>query len=136
MTTAPLPDWFDDLASALDDKLGTEFLEVSAERVVGRIPVAGNTQVVGLLHGGATAALVETLGSVGAFAHARSVGGIAVGIDLNVTHHRAIRSGWAIGTATPLQLGHNVASYEVQVHDEAGNRTATGRITCLVRRRG
>lgn len=133
MNGAELPGWVDDLASPLDDKLGLELLEVCPERVVGRIPVQGNTQVVGLLHGGASAALVESLGSVAALAHAREQGGIAVGIDLNITHHHAVRTGWVTGVATPLQRGRQLVSYQVELTNDAGRRTATGRLTCLVR---
>ncbi|GAB2481492.1 hotdog fold thioesterase [Luteococcus sediminum] len=133
MNGAELPDWVADLVSPLDDKLGLELLEVGPERVVGRIPVQGNTQVVGLLHGGASAALVETLGSVAALAHAREQGGIAVGIDLNITHHHAVRTGWVTGVATPLQRGRQLVSYQVELTNDEGRRTASGRLTCLVR---
>lgn len=133
MNGAELPDWVADLVSPLDDKLGLELLEVGPERVVGRIPVQGNTQVVGLLHGGASAALVETLGSVAALAHAREQSGIAVGIDLNITHHHAVRTGWVTGVANALQRGRQLVSYQVELTNDEGRRTATGRLTCLVR---
>ncbi|MGO4956408.1 PaaI family thioesterase [Luteococcus sp. Sow4_B9] len=123
------------MTSALDDKLGVELLEVSAERTVARMPVAGNTQVIGLLHGGANAALVETAGSVAALAHARELGGIAVGVDINVTHHRAVRSGSVTAVATSLHRGRSLANYLVEITDEDGNRVATGRLTCMVRPR-
>ena len=129
MTTS-LPEWAQNLTSALDDRMGLELLEVSAERVVGRLPVEGNTQPYGLLHGGASCVLVEGLGSMGALAHARLDGKVAVGTDISVTHHRAIREGWVTGVATPIHLGRTVACYEVIVSDEAGRRLATGRLTC------
>ena len=128
-----LPEWAQGVRSALDDKMGIELFEIGPQRSRGRMPVEGNTQPMGLLHGGANAVLMETLASIGATAHARTLGGIAVGLDLNVTHHRGVRDGWVTGTATALQLGRTVASYLIEVHDEAGNRTATGRLTCLVR---
>lgn len=128
-----LPGWTGDLDSALDQKLGIELVEVGADRVVGRMPVVGNTQPLGLLHGGANAVLVETLGSIGATAHARSRGMVAVGLELNITHLGAARSGWVTGVAVAVRLGGTVASYQVKITDEDGRTTATGRLTCLLR---
>jgi len=84
----------------LGARMGIEFVEVTPERIVARMPVAGNTQPFGLLHGGASVVLAETLGSVGAMMHAGE-GRIAVGIEINATHHRAARAGFVTGTATP-----------------------------------
>ena len=116
----------------LGEKMGIEFLEATPERVVGRMPVAGNTQPYGLLHGGASVVLAETLGSIGAALHAGE-GRIAVGLDINATHHRAARSGFVTGTASALALGNTLASYDVIITDEDGNRVCTARITCLIR---
>ncbi|RCK70590.1 PaaI family thioesterase [Desertihabitans brevis] len=127
-----LPDWVRPLHSALDDKLGLELLEVAPERAVGRVPVEGNTQPLGLWHGGASAVLAETLGSMAALAHARTLDRVAVGVDLNVTHHRAVRSGWVTGTATALRLGSTTAMYEVALADDAGQRIGSARLTCAV----
>lgn len=117
----------------LPDRLGIEIIEAAPERVVGTMPVKGNTQPYGLLHGGASCVLVETLGSVGAALHAARWGGIALGIDINATHHKAVRSGVVTGVATPAQLGRGVASYEVVITDQAGDRVCTARLTCLLR---
>jgi uncharacterized protein (TIGR00369 family) len=111
--------------------MGIELTEVSAAHAVGTMPVAGNTQPYGLLHGGASAALAETLGSFAAQAHAGE-GRSAVGIELNVTHHRAARSGVVTGTATALHLGRTLASYQVVVEDEDGRPVCTARLTCMV----
>jgi 1,4-dihydroxy-2-naphthoyl-CoA hydrolase len=120
---------------ALNERLGITVLEATAERVVGTMPVEGNTQPFGLLHGGASCALAETLGSVGAALHAAGThGGIAVGVDINATHHRAAREGTVTGVATALNLGGSVASYEVVITDEAGARICTARLTCFLRR--
>ena len=119
-------------ASTLGEKMGIVFTEASTERIVATMPVAGNNQPYGLLHGGASVVLAETLGSVGAALHAGE-GRIAVGLDINATHHRGARSGLVTGTATPLSLGRTLASYEVVVTDEDGNRLCTSRITCLLR---
>ncbi|MFQ6172597.1 hotdog fold thioesterase [Oryzobacter sp. R7] len=113
-------------------RMGIEVVEASAERLVATMPVAGNTQPYGLLHGGASVVLAETLGSMGAALHA-GPGKAVVGLDINATHHRAARSGHVTGTATALSLGRTLASYEVVVTDEDGRRICTSRITCLVR---
>ena len=116
----------------LGEKMGIELLEATPERVVARMPVAGNTQPFGLLHGGASVVLAESLGSIGAVLHAGE-GRIAVGVDINATHHRAARGGFVTGTATALSLGNTLAVYDVAITDEDGNRVCTSRITCLIR---
>ena len=120
------------LAGTLMERMHVELVEADAQRVVGKMPVEGNTQPYGLLHGGASAVLAETLGSYGAVLHAGE-GRIAVGIDLNVTHHRAVTSGVVTGVATPVHLGSTVATYEVVISDEKDRRVATARLTCLLR---
>ena len=119
-------------AGTLVERMGIVFTEVSAERVVGTMPVAGNTQPYGLLHGGASAVLAESLGSVGAATHAGE-GRLAVGIELSCTHHRSAREGTVTGVATPLSLGRTLATYEIVVTDEQGRRLCTSRLTCLLR---
>ena len=111
--------------------MGIEVHELSAERATGTMPVDGNTQPAGLLHGGASVVLAETLGSMAAVVHA-GPGRTAVGIEVSATHHRAVREGHVTATATALHLGRSVASYEVEVADRAGRRVATVRLTCLV----
>ncbi|NHN54966.1 hotdog fold thioesterase [Calidifontibacter sp. DB0510] len=119
-------------AGTLGDRMGIEFLEASPERVVARMPVEGNTQPYGLLHGGASVVLAETVGSVGAALQAGE-GRIAVGLDINATHHRGARSGFVTATATALSLGRTLASYDVEIVDDEGKRVCTSRITCLLR---
>jgi 1,4-dihydroxy-2-naphthoyl-CoA hydrolase len=116
----------------LIERLGIEFVEVSAQRLVATMPVSGNTQPYGLLHGGASVALAETLGSFGAML-AAGEGRVAVGVDVNATHHRSARTGVVTATATAASLGRTLACYEVVVVDEAGRRVCTARITCLLR---
>lgn len=113
-------------------KLGIEFQELDAQRLVATMPVDGNRQPLGLLHGGASVALAETLGSIGAALHA-GPGKLVVGVDINATHHRAAVTGLVTGTATPLHLGRAIATYEVAITDEHGKRVCTSRITCLIR---
>jgi 1,4-dihydroxy-2-naphthoyl-CoA hydrolase len=116
---------------AMNDRLGIQLKEISAERVVGTMPVEGNTQPYGLLHGGASVALAETLGSVGSGIHAYP-DRMSVGIDINATHHRAATSGMVTGVATAIHLGRTTASYEVVITDERGKRVCTSRITCAL----
>jgi 1,4-dihydroxy-2-naphthoyl-CoA hydrolase len=119
---------------ALGERMGLEISEASPERVVGTMPVDGNTQPYGLLHGGASVVLAETLGSVGAALHGQTVDRpFAVGVDINATHHKAVRSGTVTGVATPVHRGRTAVTYEVVISDESGARVCTSRITCLLR---
>ncbi|MFE0146708.1 PaaI family thioesterase [Nonomuraea sp. NPDC059007] len=112
--------------------MGIEIVEASAERVVGRMPVEGNTQPYGLLHGGASVVLAETLGSIGSAIHAGE-GRIAVGIEINATHHRAATSGHVTGVATRIHGGRSLATFEIEIADEEGRRVCTSRLTCMLR---
>ncbi len=112
--------------------MGVEYLEASAERVVGRMPVKGNTQPYGLLHGGASCVLAESLGSVGAALHAGR-GRIAVGIEINATHHRSATEGYVTGVATRTHGGRTLATYDIVISDEDGRRVCTARLTCMLR---
>ena len=123
-------DWTIELGE-LDVKLGIVILEQSPERLVATMPVEGNRQGFGLLHGGASAAFAEALGSWAAVLHA-GPGRTAVGVDINATHHRAVRSGTVTGVATAIRLGRKIASHEVVVTDEEGKRVCTARITNLI----
>ena len=96
------------------------------------MPVAGNRQPYGLLHGGASAVLAETLGSVAAALHA-GPDNVAMGIELNCTHHRAATQGLVTAVCTPLHVGRTVSSFEIVITDESGRRTCTARLTCAVR---
>ena len=116
---------------ALNERMGIQLLEWSPERVVGTMPVEGNTQPYGLLHGGASVVLAESLGSTGAALHAHP-DRLAVGVDINATHHRAARSGVVTGVATPVHRGRTMATYEVVITDENGKRVCTSRITCAL----
>jgi len=116
----------------LGDQLGIHVVEASPERVVGTMPVEGNQQPYGLLHGGASAALAETLGSIGAMLHA-GPGRYAVGVDLNATHHRSATSGLVTGVATAVFRGRTAATYEVAITDDQGRRITSCRLTCMLR---
>jgi 1,4-dihydroxy-2-naphthoyl-CoA hydrolase len=113
-------------AGRLNEKMGVELVELSVERVVATMPVAGNTQPFGLLHGGAS------LGSLGSGLHAQGMGKMPVGVDINATHHRSATSGVVTGVATPVHLGRTTACYEVVITDERGKRVCTSRITCAL----
>ncbi len=113
-------------------RMGIEFVQMSPQRVVATMPVAGNTQVAGYLHGGASCVLAETLGSVGALLHVWP-GGLALGTDINATHHRSVREGVVTGVATAISLGRTLCSHEVVISDEQGRRVCTARISNYVR---
>lgn len=116
----------------LASRMGIKIKDLSAGRVTGTMPVAGNTQPYGLLHGGASCVLAETLGSLGAMMHAGE-GHVVVGIELNATHHRTAREGELTGVATLIHGGRTLASYEIVISDEDGRRVSTCRLTCLIR---
>lgn len=118
----------------LNDKVGMKLLEATAERVVGTIPVEGNLQPYGLLHGGANAVLAEALGSTVAALNA-GPDRAAMGLELSCTHHRAVRSGIVTGVATPLHVGRGTITAEIVLTDDEGRRTCTARLTCVVRDR-
>ncbi len=117
--------------SALDKKMGIEIIEASPQRMVGTMPVEGNTQPSGLLHGGANVVLAETLGSVGTHLHA-GPNRIVVGIDVNATHHKSATSGKVTAVATAVTLGKTLCCYEVEITNDKGERTCSARITCLI----
>jgi 1,4-dihydroxy-2-naphthoyl-CoA hydrolase len=116
---------------ALNERMGIELVEISPTRVVATMPVEGNTQPYGLLHGGASVVLAETLGSVGSALHAVP-DRLSVGVDINATHHRSATSGTVTGVATAIHLGRSMASYEVVITDEQDRRVCTARITCAL----
>lgn len=116
---------------ALDKKMGIEIIEASPERLVATMPVEGNTQPIGLLHGGANVVLAESLGSVGTQLHAGADRKI-VGVDINATHHKSATSGIVTAVATAISLGKTMCSYNVEIKNDKGERTCTARITCLI----
>jgi 1,4-dihydroxy-2-naphthoyl-CoA hydrolase len=113
-------------------KMGIDFLELSASHSVARMPVEGNRQVIGLLHGGAHVVLGESLGSVSSAIHA-GPGRYAVGIEINATHSRSITDGFVVATCDALVLGRTICTHEIVVRDEAGNRLSTVRMSNLLR---
>ncbi|MEY2825921.1 MAG: hypothetical protein RLZZ122_285 [Actinomycetota bacterium] len=117
---------------ALAEKMGIELLELSADRAVATMPVDGNTQPIGLLHGGAHVVLAESLGSFAANVHAHPWG-YAVGIELNASHHASISEGLVTGTCTAVKLGKSLTTHEIKVTDESGRLLSTVRITNFLR---
>lgn len=113
----------------LDEKMGVKVLEQSATKVVATMPIDGNRQSLGLLHGGAMACLAEAVGSWAAVIHASTMGKVAVGVDINATHHASGRTGLVTATATAIRLGRTMTSHEIVIEDESGRRLCTARIT-------
>ena len=127
-----LPDRLSQLDGTLMPRLGIEFLEATGERVVASMPAEGNMQPFGVLHGGATAALCETVGSLGA-ALAAGEDKIALGIEINVNHIRAVREGTVTATAVPLHTGSTTAVWDIRVVDDHQRLTAVARLTLAIR---
>lgn len=127
-----LQERFSNGGGELATKMGIEYLELGAARSVARMPVDGNRQVVGILHGGAHVVLGESLGSLSAAIHA-GPGRYAVGIDVNATHTRSIAEGWVTATCTAISLGRSICVHEIAITNDAGDRLSTVRITNLLR---
>ncbi len=117
----------------LTDQMGIEIVEAGADRVVATMPVRENLQPYGLLHGGASVVLAESAGLTGAGLWAAGLGRSAVGIEINATHHRAVRTGTVTAVATPVYRGRSVATYEIAIFDGDGERTCSCRLTCRLR---
>lgn len=133
--TSDLPGVRPEIADQLlPTKMGIEITEWSPERVVATMPVKGNLQPYGLLHGGANAVLAETVGSVCAALNA-GLDRATMGLELSCTHHRAVTEGLVTGVATPIHTGRTVITIEIVITDERDRRTCTARLTCLVRDR-
>lgn len=115
----------------LAERMGIVFHELSAERSLASMPVEGNRQPFGLLHGGAHVALAETLGSMSAAAHAGS-DYRAVGVEINASHTRPVREGHVFGTCTALSLGRRMTVHEIVIRDAQGERLSTVRMTNLL----
>jgi uncharacterized protein (TIGR00369 family) len=116
----------------LADRMGIELTALGPDEVVGRMPVEGNRQPFGLLHGGASAVLAETLGSTLSALHALP-DRFPVGLELACTHHRSATGGWVTGTARPVHVGRSTSTSEIVIVDEQGRRTCTAKLTCLHR---
>lgn len=116
----------------LVQRMGIEFVDTDPAHFVATMPVSGNRQPYGLLHGGASAVLAESLGSMAAALNA-GPDSIAVGIELNCTHHRSATDGKVTGVCTPLHVGRTVSSFEIVITDEKGRRICTARLTCAIR---
>ena len=119
-------------ADTLSGRMGIKIIEASPGRVVGTMPVAGNTQPYGLLHGGASCVLAESLGSLGAALHA-GPDRVTVGIEISATHHRGATQGDVTGVATLLHGGRTLTTYEIVITDDQGQRVCTSRLTCVLR---
>lgn len=116
----------------LSDRMGIEFTSLTLDEVVARMPVEGNRQPFGLLHGGASAVLAETLGSTLSALHALPER-FPVGLELACTHHRSATGGWVTGVARPIHVGRSTSTSEIVITDEQGRRTCTAKLTCLHR---
>jgi 1,4-dihydroxy-2-naphthoyl-CoA hydrolase len=114
------------------ERLGIEFLEVGPDFIRARVPVDGRTrQPYGLLHGGVSVVLAETLGSCGA-ASAAPPGHRAVGLDINANHLRGASSGWVTGVCRPVHVGRTTQVWQIDLCNDAGQPTCVSRITMAI----
>ncbi|MEI4270929.1 PaaI family thioesterase [Klenkia sp. LSe6-5] len=130
--STPRPDWAPADLSPLDRKLGIEITDHDPDRLVATIPVAGNEQPFGLLHGGATCALAETVGSWAGALHA-GPGGQVVGIELNVSYLRGATAGTVTAVCTPVRRGRTLATFRIEMSDDQGRPTASARLTTFLK---
>lgn len=115
------------------ETLGIEFVAVGENTITARMPVDQRThQPFGLLHGGASVLLAETLGSVAANHCLRSPDKVAVGLEINANHIRSVRSGWVTGVTRPLHVGGSTQVWEIRIEDDKGKLVCTSRITMAV----
>lgn len=121
-------------AEQLTERMGIKITEWNPERVVGTMPVTGNRQYFGLLHGGASAVLAESLGSVASWLWGLP-DKVPLGLELSCSHHRSVTEGEVTGVCTPLHRGRTVTTFEIRISDEQGRATCTARLTCLLRDR-
>lgn len=117
----------------LIERMGIEWVEASPERIVARMPVSGNSQPWGMLHGGASGVLVESIASLGGWMNARDK--LALGVELKVNHLRPATSGWVTGVGRPLHTGNTLAVWAVEISDDEGRMTAFGTCTVAIRER-
>lgn len=132
-------DYLEGLRNAnMGTHVGFEFTEVGPDFLKGRIPVdERTTQPFGILHGGASCVLSETLGSVAAWMTIDPDKYRAVGLEINCNHIRAVTEGWVVGTCTPFHTGRRTQVWQIDMHEEAtGKRTAISRITMAIIEQG
>ncbi len=123
---------WDGTGEQLADRLGIEIVDDDPNHLVATMPVTGNRQPYGLLHGGASAVLAETLGSYSAGLLA-GPDHIAVGVELSCSHNRMATQGIVTAVCTPIHVGRTLSSFEIVITDEKGRRTCTARLTCAIR---
>ena len=119
----------------LADRMGITLIELSAERAVATMPVEGNRQPLGLLHGGAYVVLAETLGSFAANVWGQPLAKFSVGIEINASHTKSATEGVVTATCSAISLGKTITLHEIAVTDASGARLSTIRITNLLRDR-
>lgn len=119
--------------STIANAIGLEVLTVEAERVTGKMPVDHRThQPYGMLHGGASVVLAETLGSVGSHFLVADQGQAAVGVEVNANHLRSVRSGWVHGEAKLIHRGGKMHVWNIEIKDDGGRLVCTSRLTVMI----
>lgn len=132
-TQATLESIADNAKDTMVTHLGIEFLELGPDYLRARMPVDRRThQPFGLLHGGASAALAETLGSIGANLCLERPDQAGVGLEINANHIRSVRSGWVYGTARPQHIGGSTQVWEIRIEDEEQRLVCISRLTMAI----
>ena len=113
--------------------IGIEFLEIGEDFITAKMPVDERTiQPLGLLHGGASVALAETLGSVAAHCSIDSSKFASVGLEINANHIRSVKSGYVYGKSTPIHIGRKTHVWEIKISTEDGKLVCVSRITMAI----
>lgn len=131
--TLPLSQLQEKVKGTMIEHVGIEYLECGPDYLKARMPVDHRTvQTYGILHGGASAVLAETLGSVASVLIVDREKYLPVGLEINVNHLRPVRQGWVIGTARPIHVGKKTHVWDVRIHDESGKLVSVSRLTVMV----
>jgi uncharacterized protein (TIGR00369 family) len=121
------------MPSGLDTRMEIEYLSIAGEFCSGKMPVAGNNQPFGILHGGANAVLAESLASIASLMLV-APDQISVGLQVQMTHHAAAKQGFVHGEARLIHAGRSIATYQIEIKDESGKLTSSGQVVCFLKR--
>src|SRR4051812_45602155 len=120
-------------SNTMVEQIGIEFTASGDNFLEARMPVDHRTvQPYGLLHGGASVALAETLGSIASALVVNIDTHAAVGIEINANHLKAVKSGFVIGRVTPIRVGHTLHVWNIEIKDETGSLVCVSRLTCAI----
>ena len=123
----------DSIQNTMTSTIGIEITDIGDDFICGKMPVdERTTQPFGLLHGGASAALAETLGSIGGGIKVYSNNETVVGIEINANHLKSVRDGWVYGKATPIRIGKKIQVWNIEISNDSGDLICVSRLTLAV----